>query len=148
MYLISHRGNINGPNIKMENPPSYVTNAISKGFDVEVDVWVIDNKIYLGHDSPQHLIDLQFLQNKKFWCHCKNISALKYLLNANVHCFFHQTDDVTLTSDGFIWTFPGKEITKKSICVMPERSYHNTINLAAGICSDYIDNLEFIKNVY
>ena len=131
----------------MENSPSYIMAAVDSGFDVEVDVWKVDDLIYLGHDQPQYLIDLSFLNNERFWCHCKNIDALHYLLEEGIRCFFHSTDDVTLTSDGYIWTYPGKKITKKSICVLPEKSYHNTIDLAAGICSDYVNNLEIIKNV-
>ena len=39
MYLISHRGNLEGPKAEYENSISYIENAISKGFEVEVDVW-------------------------------------------------------------------------------------------------------------
>ena len=44
MILISHRGNLNGPDPSKENKPSYITNAIRTGFQVEVDFWFIDNK--------------------------------------------------------------------------------------------------------
>ena len=37
MFLISHRGNLNGPNIKDENNPDYIMEALSKDFDVEID---------------------------------------------------------------------------------------------------------------
>lgn len=39
MILISHRGNIDGPNVKMENDPRYIENTLGKGYNVEVDVW-------------------------------------------------------------------------------------------------------------
>jgi len=38
MILISHRGNINGQNLEKENSPDYVLEALSKNYDVEVDV--------------------------------------------------------------------------------------------------------------
>ena len=38
MILISHRGNINGPNPEMENNPEYIQKALDLGYDVEVDV--------------------------------------------------------------------------------------------------------------
>jgi hypothetical protein len=38
MYLISHRGNINGIQKSKENDPNYINKAIESGFDVEVDV--------------------------------------------------------------------------------------------------------------
>ena len=43
MILISHRGNIDGPNPKLENSPEYIQLAMEKGFDVEVDVWYKDD---------------------------------------------------------------------------------------------------------
>ena len=54
MKLISHRGNINGPNKEQENHPDYITSALKQGYDVEVDVWLIDGNIVLGHDEPQY----------------------------------------------------------------------------------------------
>ena len=59
------------------------------------------------------------------------------MLDKNIHCFWHQEDDFTLTSRGFIWTYPGKELTLKSICVLPE-STDNEIGECFGICSDVI----------
>lgn len=139
---ISHRGNIKGPNQRYENHPSYVVEALKEGFDVEIDVWLIENKLYLGHDMPEHLVDLNFLKNDKFWCHCKNIEALQFLMKNNVRCFFHNTDDATLTSDGYIWTYPGKYLTENSICVMPERANWQIKSCVAGVCSDFILGIE------
>ena len=34
MILISHRGNINGKNLNIENHPSYIDKAIEAGYDV------------------------------------------------------------------------------------------------------------------
>lgn len=142
MILISHRGNLRGPNSKKENSPSYILDAISVGYDVEVDVWHTRNKLFLGHDSPQYEIKLEFLQNTKLWCHCKNIDALEFLIDNGPRCFFHMTDDVTLTNDGYLWTFPGKQLTKKSICVMPESYPKQKFDFVAGVCSDFIDNFK------
>ena len=50
MYLISHRGNLNGIQKDKENEPEYIISAIDKGFDVEVDVRFENNKFFLGHD--------------------------------------------------------------------------------------------------
>lgn len=142
MIKIAHRGNISGPSQQNENEPSYIVKALKEGFDVEIDVWLIDDKLYLGHDMPEYLVGLSFVKNDKFWCHCKNIDALKFLLHNNVRCFFHNTDDATLTSDGYIWTHPRKYLTEKSICVMPERDSFNIPKYVAGVCSDYVADLE------
>lgn len=52
MKFIAHRALLNGPNKHLENRPSTIDLAIGKGFWVEVDVWLIDDQLYLGHDGP------------------------------------------------------------------------------------------------
>lgn len=146
MIKIAHRGNLNGPVEKYENNPDYIAEALEEGFSVEIDVWSHENELFLGHDIAEYKINLDFLQNKNFWCHCKNIDALSILLYNNIRCFYHYTDDATLTSDGYIWTYPGKKLTEKSICVMPERAEWYLPENIAGVCSDYIKKLgEYIK---
>jgi len=142
MRFIAHRGNINGPNTDLENNPRYIIQAIEKGFDVEIDVWKTD-ALYLGHDGPDHKIELKFLLNHKdhLWCHAKNIKSLEFLIDQGLNTFWHQTDDFTITSDGHIWAYPGK--MANGILVMPENIFDteflikNEDNIK-GICSDFI----------
>lgn len=138
MILISHRGNLNGPNKELENNPRYIKEALLKGFDVEIDVYLHKNKLYLGHDEPQYKIEESFLLNKKIWCHAKNIESLVLLKKIQAIYFWHQEDDYTITSNGYFWTYPGKKLVKNSICVLPERFDYKKIN-CAGICSDFIE---------
>ena len=139
MIFIAHRGNIAGRNPNFENTPPYLDTALARGYDVEVDVWYIDGTYYLGHDGPEIETTLEYLSNDKFWCHCKNVEALQQLIRHGVHCFFHQTDDVTLTSRGILWTFPKKTLVEGSVCVMPELGYEGNISLCGGICSDVVE---------
>jgi len=139
MILISHRGNIHGPNTTLENKPEYIIEAISSGFDAEVDVWLMDNNLFLGHDSPQYKINKSFLNINGLWIHCKNYNALKELSHSNLNVFYHTTEDYVLTSKGFIWAYPGKPGNINTICVMPEWT-NAPIEGYAGICSDYIGN--------
>ncbi|NCV86886.1 MAG: hypothetical protein EBW14_13690, partial [Oxalobacteraceae bacterium] len=69
MIKISHRGNLYGPNKELENSPEYIIQAINSGYNVEIDFWVVDNLLYLGHDYPQYKIDQFFLDSyiKKIW---------------------------------------------------------------------------------
>ena len=83
------------------------------------------------------MVNKEFIKTKGLWFHAKNVEAFHELLKLNVTCFWHQNDDVTLTSNGFIWTYPGKQLTVKSICVLPELNKVKKFN-CAGICSDYI----------
>ena len=64
MIYIAHRGNLNGPN-KDENKPEYIKKSISLGFDCEIDIRYINNILYLGHDTPDYKIDLQFLSKPR-----------------------------------------------------------------------------------
>jgi hypothetical protein len=143
MKLIAHRGNINGRNGERENSPDYIDEAIQVGYDVEIDVWIKENKLYLGHDEATYEITPEFLKKRQqyIWCHAKNLDALDYLLGNDYHCFFHDKDDYTITSKGVIWAYPGKTLNNNTVCVMPE-----WISLVLprydiyGICSDFIDH--------
>ena len=143
MILISHRGNIDGKNEERENSPDYIDEAIAKGYDVEVDVWMTeDGFLYLGHDEPQYRITQDWLDKRvdKLWIHCKSFDAMRWFtLIESFNHFWHQEDDFTLTSRGVIWTYTGKDTTPKSICVLPENS-DTEIGECLGICSDYIIN--------
>lgn len=141
---ISHRGNINGKNINLENSPEYIKEALYKDYDVEVDIWFIDNKWYFGHDKPQYLINLddyKLMYDNRIWFHCKNLESLYELNKYNFNYFWHQNDNFTLTSRQYIWTYPGNKLKYNSICVLPELSnYSNTeLEICAGVCSDYIE---------
>lgn len=136
MIIIAHRGNLEGPKPHLENQPEYLLKALEHGFQVEIDVWNINNQIFLGHDNPAIPSSLGFLNNPGFWCHAKNIQALDILLEKNIHCFFHNTDDVTLTSQGYMWTYIGKPVCARSICLMPELTGQNPHG-CAGVCTDY-----------
>ena len=139
-HYISHRGNIDGRIPNAENSPEYVSLALSKGYEVEIDVWFVDGSVYLGHDEPYYLIEESFLENPKLWCHTKNEEAFfRMLQNQNIHSFWHQDDDYTLTSKGIPWVYPGKKIFENSIWVLPEKTTYKYIKLnCLGICSDNI----------
>ena len=137
MIKISHRGNVHGPNPALENHPDYILQAIQWGFDVEIDLWYVNEQYFLGHDEPQYSIHFEFLQHPKLWVHCKNTEAVVQLHGSNIHYFWHENDTLTLTSKGFIWAFPGKQPIKSSIAVMPEL-YQDSLESCIGICSDFV----------
>lgn len=140
MILISHRGNTDGPNPSKENNPSYINDTLWKGYDVEIDLWVYGDKLFLGHDNPQYEIDKTWIgfREKRLWIHCKNISAIE-LCHRQYHWnyFWHDTDTLTITSRGFLWVYPGKQPIKDSIAVLPE-IHNDDISYCRGVCSDFI----------
>lgn len=97
--LISHRGNINGEKPELENSPDYILSAIELGYDVEIDVRVVKDKIYLGHDNSEYEVSLRWLDNlsERLWVHCKNIEAIELftMTDNNLNYFWHQEDKVT-----------------------------------------------------
>jgi hypothetical protein len=141
MIYIAHRGLTDGPDVNLENRPEQIEYALSEGFDCEIDLWVMNSELCLGHDRPDYLIDAKFLKKFGLWIHAKNLPALRWLTDTNFTYFWHEGDKFTLTSNNFIWTYPENELTDKSICVMPEWSDPEFTRLPKncfGICSDYV----------
>ena len=141
MILISHRGNTNGPNPKKENTIQYIEQTLKQGYHCEIDICKFDGrKFYLGHDEPGEPVSIDWLNTNQVWCHAKNYNALEALVTLGIHCFWHQTDKYTITSQGWIWAYPGQPGGKYTIAVLPERLTNDEVKKFAGVCSDYIDN--------
>lgn len=145
MILIAHRGNINGIVKEKENHPDYLKAALALGYNIEVDVWLVDGKLFLGHDGPQFPVEKSFFEGidaKKAWYHAKNVEALYYLRQwPNLQCFWHQEDAYTLTSQGYIWVHSNSLVLPKgSICVLPEvRKSNEGMENCVAICSDFVE---------
>ena len=71
------------------------------------------------------------------WIHCKNHQALAYLNRTDLHYFWHHDDDVTITSNGIIWSHPKIKPIRGSIAVLPETNNWD-IDKCMGVCSDNI----------
>lgn len=143
MILISHRGNINDRIPDLENSPDYIDAAIKLGYDVEVDLWWVVGRIYLGHDEPQYEVSDEWLGNRinKLWVHCKNAELLNWIRSTSLHYFWHEEDTITLTSKNHIWVYPGNQPIVGSIAVTPE-IHNDDISKCVGICSDFIKNYD------
>jgi hypothetical protein len=142
MILISHRGNLTGRIPNNENHPDYIDEAINAGFDVEIDVWMIDNEFYLGHDEPQYKVIWNWLSTRyeKLWIHCKNVEAMEWFnMMGLFNYFWHENDTMVLTSKNYMWVHSGKQPIVGSIAVMPE-IHNESISECIGVCSDYINN--------
>ena len=51
---------------------------------------------------------------QKILMHFVNLEKIKS------NYFWHQNDDYTITSKGYIWAYPGKKLNKNAIYVLPE----------------------------
>lgn len=149
MRLISHRGNIIGPNPNRENTPSYIDCAIGGSYDVEVDISYINDKFYLGHDEPNIEISETWMLKRKdnIWFHCKNISAAAKLSEmGNFKYFCHTNDQFSLISTSHIWVHD-LNLKLDHKCVIPLLCHADVKNyngeFVYAICTDYIS---FAKN--
>jgi len=150
MRLISHRGNLNGPDPINENDPLHVLEVIRHGFDVEIDIRYINDQWFLGHDEPEYKIDFaEFIlpNSDNLWIHAKNEDALAELNHRHMwdlHYFWHQTDKYALTSKSRLWVYPGEKLLKESVWVLPENTCDIKTDIdfmnfdGYAICSDYV----------
>lgn len=154
MIYIAHRGLYIGPNKEKENHPNQILIAIQRGYNCEVDVRYIDGKFYLGHDNPDYEVDEYWLQNPNLWIHCKNTEALDWFYQCQTYkynYFWHENDQYTLTSKGFVWTHPNSKLIDTSVMVMPEY-VDSTLNNAVSakcfaICSDFVEVIKTKREV-
>jgi hypothetical protein len=132
MRVIAHRGNLEGPDKAQENSIKSTFNCLYRDLDVELDIHVKNNLIYLDHDGilsdSTPCIDLKSFCKEfdsfqdKLWLHCKNLEAVIYC-QANLqqyNYFGHSNDEFVLTSKGYIFTRPNVATGKNVVCVMPE----------------------------
>ena len=152
MKIICHRGNTFGPDPDNENKPEVIDYCIRKGYDVEIDLWYYNNKLYLGHDEPTYQVDADYLMLNKdrLWIHCKNLKAsaelnkLDRILFTSFNYFFNDSDNYSLTSLNYIWTYPRsqKEFTYNQVLLdfRPNVNFkkYSELNIH-GVCVDYVD---------
>jgi hypothetical protein len=141
MILISHKGNLEGPNPSRENHPDYIKRALWYEFHVEVDVWMIKDKWFLGHDGPEYPVEYRFLNDSRFYLHCKNLESLTYLATSEkTECdfFAHGNDNWVLTGKGRLWTYPREATGPNSIIVDFSKDAVKNHSGIYGLCADYL----------
>ena len=145
--VIAHRGLTHGPNKNIENVPERVIGLIERGIDCEVDLQIVDGGLFLGHDTPDYEVDIDFLCIKGLWIHCKTSEALQMMSSIvklrNTNYFFHDIDQHTLTSRGIIWSHPAAEFIRGAVMVVPETCLSDAEIQAKlpdsyAICTDYV----------
>ena len=74
MKIISHRGNLKGPEPETENSPKKIEEALKLGYDCEVDVWHQSGVFTLCHDfknNKHYNVNVKFLKKKWIMVSCK-----------------------------------------------------------------------------
>ena len=148
MKLISHRGNIDGPIPEIENNPLYIKKAIELGYDVEIDIRLHNDELFLGHDTPDYRVDIPwlFMLSDKLWIHTKNFEALNLLIDIHdLKVFYHQLESHTIINNSkIIWSHNLIEASIKSIIpLLSDNDIDKWVKKDVyGVCSDYVNKLK------
>lgn len=145
MKLISHRGNLDGPGSEAtENNPELISEVL-KTYDVEIDLWSINGALFLGHDRPVFQISRSFLEHSRLWIHAKNLSVVDYLTTTRTNWFWHESDELTITSRGFPWCLTNVWVNGGIMVVTKEDYYIPPDSGLYGICTDFITHYSRIS---
>jgi hypothetical protein len=150
MLYISYRGIYDGNNFQDANTPSQIGKALGYGFSCMVDVWRVDNKLYLGNDQPITEVTEKYLQGRKFYINARNTDMQTWLstqslsLYPNWFYFTAPTPPPTYVeaSNGKLITPGTVPINNNSVMFLPEindTTLLSTVNLRCfGIISNYL----------
>jgi hypothetical protein len=153
MRLIAHRGNIRGKIPHLENTEPYIIDAITQGYQVEIDIWYVNQTLYLGHDDPLYKTSFEFLHkySAKLLIHCRDLKALEFMHNdkklSKFNYFYHITEPAVISSHGdIIMHSHANRCIDNSIYMLPEilGIKNRYLKKCAGICSDVIFNYVFL----
>jgi hypothetical protein len=140
MIYISYYGNILGKQPDLENKPSYILDAMHKGFQVKIDVQWRDNSFYIGKQEQQYKVELNFFEANinQLWCEAINIETLIKLQN------YFPNISIINNIDEPMWGY-AENIHKNFICVLPEISKDKyeirdlkKLPHFKGVCSSYV----------
>lgn len=147
MRVIAHRGNLTGPDPEKENTWAAVRKCARLDIDAEIDFWVKDNRLCMGHDENnlEQVSLYQFRELKiNIYAHCKNLDALQFLgqnTPGNMIPFSHDVDDFVALRNGEIWAHPNylKNIKDKTMVIAMTWGEPVKEELLgfAGVCTDW-----------
>jgi len=147
MRLISHRGNVDSIQPERENTQEYIEEAISRGYDVEIDIWCTkDYNFYLGHDKPENPVEINWLYKNRhhLWIHAKDFKTLSRINSfSDFKVFYHKLEDhtVILHTDKLYWSHNIEEASEDSVIPLlseKELLSYDKSKKVFGICSDFV----------
>lgn len=136
--IISHLGNIDGPQPEHENKLVYVQKALKEGWHVCVDVVFHCGSFILPYAGGFNSVPGSFLSKQRVWCRAHDPATLDALCNISAHAFLNTESGLALTSSQFVWTLPGHVLTARSIACFPEHADAGWLEQfePAGLCSN------------
>ena len=158
MLYISYRGIFDGNDYQDSNTPNQIAKAFGMGFSCMVDVWRVDDKLYLGNDQPITEVTARYLQGKKFWINARNTDMQTWLasqsstLYPNWFFFTQPTPPpaYVTASNGKLITPGTVPIDNNSVIFLPEikdTGLFCTVKLKCfGIISNYLTFIRRMRN--
>ena len=155
MIYISYRGIYDGDNYQYANTPNQIGKAFGMGFSVMVDVWRVDDKLYLGNDQPLTEVTEKYLQGNRWYINARNPAAQTWLSSQSLKLYPNWFYFPSMPPPPYVTASNGKLITpgtvpinNSSVIFLPEiddKACFSTVKLKCfGICSTL---LTFIKRM-
>lgn len=157
MLYISYRGVFEGQNFEDANTINQIGKAFNAGFSCLVDVWRVDDVLYLGNDQPLVEVSPNYLKGNRFWINARNNTMQAWLQtqpsNFYPNYFWFNTIAANMpvtSSSGKIITPGTVPISNQSIIFLPEiydRAMFSTVKLQCfGVCSNYLTFIKRMRN--
>jgi hypothetical protein len=157
MLYISYQGIYDGKDFESANTPNQIGNAFNNGYSCMVDVWRIDNKLYVGSEEAPIEVTEKYLQGNRFWLNARNTDMVNWVaaqprkLYPNYFSFSNDTESNDATASGGQIITPGTvPVSNLSIIFLPEiedRGLLSTVKLKCyGVCSVYLNFIKRMRN--
>jgi len=155
MLYISYQGIYDGQNYEYANMPDQIGKSFNNGFACMVDVWRIDNTLYVGPEEAPIPVTDKYLQGNRFWIKCGNQETYDWFTTQPIRHYpnyFYQPNSMVnaLTRSDKLWTPGTVPVNNTSIIVLPEiadRGLLSTVHLRCyGVCSTYLTFIKRMRN--
>ena len=158
MFYISYQGIYDGKDYEDANTPSQISKAQQRGFSCLIDVWRINNKLYVGNGQPLIEVTEKYIQGNRFYINAVNTDMQTWIAtqpSALYPNYFHfdastPPPPYATASNGKLITPGTVPINTNSVMFLPEindRSLLTMVNVRCyAICSTYLFTIRRMRN--
>jgi len=158
MLYISYQGIYDGQNYEDANTPKQINKALGKGYSCLIDVWRVDNKLYVGNGQPLIEVTDKYIQGPRFWINAVNTDMQDWIATQSSTLYpnyFHF--DASTPPPPYATARNGKLITpvtvhinSNSVFFLPDindRSLYTMVKVKSyGICSGFLTFIKRMRN--
>jgi len=158
MFYISYQGIYDGSDYQDANTPPQISKALRAGYSCLIDVWRIDNKLYVGNNQPTTEVTERFIQGPRLWINAKNTDMQEWIVDqpARLYPNYFWFDTPTpppayvTASNGKLITPGTVPVNTNSVMFLPEiddRSLFSMVKVRAyAVCSTYLETIRRMRN--